>query len=66
MFDLPFTPEDVQKQWNEVTSFERENENPQGSEDTFPKFTENLERIKAKQEGKETPKEAPKQVAPAQ
>ena len=31
-----------------IGDFSRENDYPKGSEDTFPKFTENLERIQAK------------------
>ena len=53
-FDLPFTAEQVRDKWSEITDFSRQNDYPKGSEDTFPKFNENLERIEknkgAKQE----------------
>jgi len=44
-FDLPFTAEEVRDKWNEICDFERKNDYPKGSDDTFPKFSENLERI---------------------
>lgn len=46
-FDLPFTPEDVKNQWDEVCDFTKTCDYPTGAVDTFPKFTENIERIKA-------------------
>jgi len=45
---LPFGPEEVKKQFPEVCDFNRTNDYPTGAIDTFPKFTENLERIKNK------------------
>lgn len=44
-FDLPFTGEEVRDRFNEIVDFDRNNDYPKGSDDTFPKFTENLERI---------------------
>lgn len=45
---MPFTGAEVKDRWDEVTEFNQEAEYPTGSEETFPKFTENLERIEAK------------------
>ena len=47
-FDLPYTLEDLSTRFTEVTSFDGQNEHPQTMNDVFPKFNENLERIKAK------------------
>jgi hypothetical protein len=35
----------VAKRFEEITDFSRTNDYPKGSDDTFPKFSENLERI---------------------
>lgn len=47
MFDLPFTSEEVHKRWSQVVDFNGANEYPTSMNDVFPKFNENLERIKA-------------------
>jgi hypothetical protein len=51
-FDLPFTAEEVylfyikvRDKWSEICDFNRNNDYPKGSDDTFPKFSENFERI---------------------
>lgn len=38
-----FTPEEVKKQWDKVTDFEK-NEFPEGQGDTFAKISDNVER----------------------
>lgn len=45
-FNLPFTAEEVNDKFNEITDFSRNSEYPTASSDIFPKVTENLERMK--------------------
>lgn len=45
-FDLPFTAEQVSQRWPQVVDFQNNNEYPTSMNDVFPKFNENLERIK--------------------
>lgn len=48
-FDLPFTAGQVKERFAEAVDFSAENEHPTSMNDVFPKFNENLERIKAGQ-----------------
>jgi 3-hydroxyacyl-CoA dehydrogenase/3a,7a,12a-trihydroxy-5b-cholest-24-enoyl-CoA hydratase len=44
-FDLPFKPEEVKAKWEEVCSFDRNNDYPTSSQDTFTRLQANLDRI---------------------
>ena len=61
-FDLPYTVEDVAKNWERVTCFNRNNEYPTGAEAMFSKINENIERIEENKKKQAPPPSAPAAV----